>query len=162
MVGPAVIEQRIQRFGLRLKPGVDVEIEVRKPDGFDEELAPLPAGVTVLRRLGAGLDVASPKDRDTDEDMDFAEPSGLRNAVTPTTAFARRRATVDAGSSMSTFPALIAATRSAGRASASTLRPRLSAIFGLTPGPTPPSFWPTMASCSRSLPPQNSSEPNVS
>ena len=28
------------------------------PDGFDEELAPLPAGVTVLRRLGSDLDVA--------------------------------------------------------------------------------------------------------
>jgi hypothetical protein len=63
---------------------------------------------------------------------------------------------------MSTLPALIAATRSAGNASASTLRPRLSAIFGLTPGPTPPSFSPTIASCSRSLPPQKSSEPNVS
>lgn len=28
------------------------------PDGFDEELAPLPDGVRVLRRLGAGVDVA--------------------------------------------------------------------------------------------------------
>ena len=28
------------------------------PDGFDEELAPLPAGVTLLRRLGPGIDVA--------------------------------------------------------------------------------------------------------
>ena len=28
------------------------------PEGFDDELAPLPAGVTVLRRLAAGVDVA--------------------------------------------------------------------------------------------------------
>jgi hypothetical protein len=28
------------------------------PDGFDDELAPLPAGVTVLRRLAPDLDVA--------------------------------------------------------------------------------------------------------
>jgi hypothetical protein len=28
------------------------------PDGFDDELAPLPDGVRVLRRLAAGLDVA--------------------------------------------------------------------------------------------------------
>ncbi len=28
------------------------------PEGFDQQLAPLPAGVTVLRRLGAGIDVA--------------------------------------------------------------------------------------------------------
>ena len=28
------------------------------PDGFDEEVAPLPPGVTVLRRLGPDLDVA--------------------------------------------------------------------------------------------------------
>ena len=31
---------------------------LRAPEGFDEDLAPLPEGVTVLRRLGAGLDVA--------------------------------------------------------------------------------------------------------
>jgi hypothetical protein len=28
------------------------------PEGFDDELAPLPEGVTVLRRLAAGVDVA--------------------------------------------------------------------------------------------------------
>lgn len=28
------------------------------PDGFDDELAPLPEGVTVLRRLAPGIDVA--------------------------------------------------------------------------------------------------------
>ena len=28
------------------------------PEGFDDELAPLPEGVTVLRRLAAGIDVA--------------------------------------------------------------------------------------------------------
>ena len=28
------------------------------PEGFDDELAPMPEGVTVLRRLGAGVDVA--------------------------------------------------------------------------------------------------------
>ena len=28
------------------------------PDGFDEELEPLPGAVTIMRRLGAGIDVA--------------------------------------------------------------------------------------------------------
>ena len=31
---------------------------LRAPEGFDEELDPLPDGVTVLRRLAPGLDVA--------------------------------------------------------------------------------------------------------
>ena len=52
-------------------------------------------------------------------------------------------ATASFAAFMSTLPALISATRSAGRASASTFRPRLKAIFGLRPGPTPPSFCPT-------------------
>ena len=44
-----------------------------------------------------------------------------------------------------TLPALIAAADFAGIAVASTLRPRASAVFGLTPGPTPPSFAPWIA-----------------
>ncbi len=43
------------------KLGIDDEARVAllsAPDGFDEELGPLPPGVTVLRRLGPDLDVA--------------------------------------------------------------------------------------------------------
>ena len=50
----------------------------------------------------------------------------------------------------------------AGSASTSTLSPSSSALFGLTPGPTPPIASPWIASCSRSSSPQNSSSPNVS
>lgn len=60
------------------------------------------------------------------------------------------------------LPALICATNAAGSAAASTFKPSARAVFGLTPSPTPPNFSPAIASCSRSLPPQKSSEPNVS
>ena len=63
---------------------------------------------------------------------------GSKKPVTPTTAFSLSSASVVAGSSRSTLPALIAAAIFGGSASASTLRPTASAVFGLTPGPTPP------------------------
>ena len=50
-------------------------------------------------------------------------------------------------SSLTSFP---------GSASTSTFRPAaVSAVFGLTPGPTPPSAAPSIALCSWSSPPQN-------
>ena len=42
---------------LGIKEGSRVAL-LGAPDGFDDELAPMPAGVTVLRRLGPDLDVA--------------------------------------------------------------------------------------------------------
>ena len=54
-------------------------------------------------------------------------------------------AIVVAGSSRFTLPAFICSTRSAGSASTSTFKPTASAVFGLTPGPTPPSLAPAIA-----------------
>jgi hypothetical protein len=42
---------------LGIKEGSRVAL-LGAPEGFDDELAPLPEGVTVLRRLGTDLDVA--------------------------------------------------------------------------------------------------------
>ncbi len=42
---------------LGIKGGSRVAL-LSAPDGFDDELAPLPEGVRVLRRLAPGLDVA--------------------------------------------------------------------------------------------------------
>ena len=42
---------------LGIKEGFRVAL-LGAPQGFDDELAPLPDGVTILRRLGPGLDVA--------------------------------------------------------------------------------------------------------
>ena len=85
-----------------------------------------------------------------------------KNPLTPTTAFSFSSASVVAGSSRSTVPALMPAATSAGRASTSTFRPTDSAVFGLTPGPTPPFALPAIAWCSWRVPPQNASSPNVS
>src|SRR6266508_3896387 len=87
---------------------------------------------------------------------------GLAKAVTPTTAFSFSSAIVVAGSSRLTLPALICVFKASGSASASTLRPTDSAVFGETPGPTPPFFSPAMALCSWSASPQKASLPNVS
>jgi len=54
-------------------------------------------------------------------------------------------ANVVAGSSRLTWPCLILSTRSDGRASMSTFKPTASAVFGLTPGPTPPNLVPSIA-----------------
>ena len=94
--------------------------------------------------------------------IDLTLPSGLAKAVTPTTAFSLSSAIVVAGSSRLTLPAAICFFKAAGSASASTLRPTDSAVFGETPGPTPPFFSPAMALCSCSASPQKASLPNVS
>ncbi len=94
--------------------------------------------------------------------MDLTPPSGLVRAVTPTTALSLSSAMVVAGSFKSTLPALSCFCSAAGTASASTLRPTASAVFGDTPGPTPPCFPPAIALCSSSASPQNASLPKVS
>ena len=72
-------------------------------------------------------------------------PSELKKPVTPTTAFALSSSSVFAGSFRSTLLALIAAATGFGTASMSTFRPSSSAVLGLTPGPTPPTFSPSIA-----------------
>src|SRR6266705_1652155 len=94
--------------------------------------------------------------------IDLMLPRASKKPVTPTTAFSLSSAKVVAGSSRSTFPALSCAFSAWGRASTSTLRPTASAVFGLTPPPTPPRFSPAMALWSCSASPQNASSPNVS
>src|SRR5256886_14388833 len=89
-------------------------------------------------------------------------PRASKKPVTPTTAFSLRSAKVVAGSSRSTLPALSCSCSAGGRAPTSTLRPTDSAVFGLTPPPTPPCFSPAMALWSCSASPQNASSPNVS
>src|SRR5713101_4669549 len=86
-------------------------------------------------------------------------PFPSENPVTPRTAFEVKRATVTAGSSRFTLPTLSASIVALDRASTSTLSPTESAALGLTPGPTPPSWAPSMVWCSRSVPPQKSSSP---
>ena len=81
----------------------------------------------------------------TPSDVSF--PVASKRPVTPTTALAFRSTSVEAGSSRSTLPALSASATGAGTASTSTLRPTLNAVFGLTPGPTPPSFSPEFEAC---------------
>ena len=97
-------------------------------------------------------------------DADRLQPArcSTKNPVTPTTAFSFSSASVVFGSSRSTVPALMPAATSAGTASASTFRPTDSAVFGLTPGPTPPFALPAIAWCSFKVSPQNASSPNVS
>src|SRR2546426_4919098 len=74
--------------------------------------------------------------------IDLMLPRASKKPVTPTTAFSLRSAKVVAGSSRSTLPALSWSCSACGRASTSTLRPTDSAVFGLTPPPTPPCFSP--------------------
>jgi hypothetical protein len=64
----------------------------------------------------------------------------LAKALTPTTAFNLRSAMVVAGSSRLSLPALSCVFKESGSTSASTLRPTDEAVFGETPGPTPPFF----------------------
>src|SRR5213593_2387947 len=94
--------------------------------------------------------------------IDLMLPRASKKPVTPTTAFSLRSAKVVAGSSRSTLPALSCSCSAGGRAPTSTLRPTDSAVFGLTPPPTPPCFSPAMALWSCSASPQNASSPNVS
>jgi hypothetical protein len=69
----------------------------------------------------------------------------LKKPFTPTTAFSFSSASVVFGLLRSTLPFLIPAATLAGILVASTFRPTESAVFGLTPGPTPPSFLPSSA-----------------
>src|SRR5262249_3820122 len=94
--------------------------------------------------------------------IDFKLPLASKKPVTPTTEFNLRSASVVAGSSRLTLPSLICCLRASGNASTSTSSPTASAVFGLTPLPTPPCFSPAMAVCSRSASPQNASLPSVS
>src|SRR4051812_44494444 len=61
-----------------------------------------------------------------------------KKPVRPTTAFNFSKARVVAGSSRLTRPDFNRFARSGGTASASTFSPTERAVFGLTPGPTPP------------------------
>src|SRR6185369_3328520 len=88
--------------------------------------------------------------------------SSLKKPLTPTTASSRSSTSVTAGSSRFTCPCFIWLTRFGGRASTSTLRPRLSAARGLKPGPTPPNCAPSIAWCSFNWSPQKVSSPKVS
>src|SRR5688572_1616069 len=82
--------------------------------------------------------------------------------VNPSTALSWSNASVVAGSSRLTLPALICAFTCSGSASTSTFRPTARAVFGLTPAPTPPFFSPAMALCRPSASPKKASEPKVS
>ena len=77
-------------------------------------------------------------------------------------ALSFRSLSVTFGSLRLTLPALIAAATGFGIRVASTLRPTDSAVFGLTPDPTPPFLRPAIARCSCSAPPQKAWSPNVS
>src|SRR3954468_9098585 len=77
--------------------------------------------------------------------IEVNRPLLLRWGLTPTTALSLTSARVVAGESRSTLPAFSALSTESGRAFASTLRPTDSAVFGLTPGPTPPRRRPAIA-----------------
>ena len=94
--------------------------------------------------------------------IELSVPPLLKMPLTPRTEFNFRSASVVAGPSRSTLPPGAPRPASVGSASTSTFRPTASAVFGLTPAPTPPSLAPSIALCSWSLPPQKSSSPKVS
>ena len=87
--------------------------------------------------------------------------SPSKKPVTPSTLFALRSASVAAGSFRFKVPACRSGSTALGTFCTSTLRPSFSAVFGLTPGPTPPFFSPAMASCRRVFA-QKASLPKVS
>src|SRR3954453_20603546 len=93
---------------------------------------------------------------------DFRFPAESKMPFTPTTEFSLRSARVTAGSSRGTLPAATASLMVVGRASASTLRPTARAVFGLTPGPTPPLALPAIAWFRCRVPPQKPWSPSVS
>src|SRR5688572_23547348 len=88
--------------------------------------------------------------------------SSSSTALTPTTAPARNNSSVVSGLSRLTPPSLSTSTSSFGTAPTSAFRPSCNACRGVSPGPTPPFFSPTIALCSWSWSPQNASLPNVS
>src|SRR5688572_14969999 len=88
--------------------------------------------------------------------------SSSSTALTPTTAPARNSSSVVSGLSRLTPPSLSTSTSSFGTAPTSAFRPSCNACLGVSPGPTPPFFSPTIALCSWSWSPQKASLPNVS
>ena len=94
--------------------------------------------------------------------IDCRVPCELKKPVTPRTEFSLSSASVVEGSFRLTFPSLRAAIRLAGSAFTSTFSPTARAVAGLTPGPTPPSFAPSIAWWRFSVSPQKASSPNVS
>src|SRR3954451_2234326 len=94
--------------------------------------------------------------------IEVNRPVLLRWGLTPTTALSLTSATVVAGELRLTLPAFSALSTESGRAFESTLRPTDSAVFGLTPGPTPPKRRPSIALSSCSAPLQNASSPKSS
>jgi hypothetical protein len=89
-------------------------------------------------------------------------PLALKKPFTPTTALSLSSASVVLGLLRSTLPFLMAWTTARGSAAASTLRPTDSALFGLSPAPTPPSRDPSIALCSCNALPQKAWSPKVS
>src|SRR4051794_25993710 len=94
--------------------------------------------------------------------IDVIRPDREKWPFTPRTALSLISASVVFGELRSTLPALIASTTDFGSALASTFRPSLSAVAGLTPGPTPPLAEPAIALSSCNAPLQNASSPKVS
>src|SRR5918995_1427177 len=94
--------------------------------------------------------------------MEVTLLSSSSTAFTPTTAPARNSSSVVSGLSRLTPPSLSTSTSSFGTAPTSAFRPSCNACLGVSPGPTPPFFSPTIALCSWSWSPQNASLPNVS
>src|SRR3954466_5950439 len=89
-------------------------------------------------------------------------PLEAKMPLTPTTEFSLSSARVTAGSSRFTLPALMAERTALGSLVTSTLRPTPSAVFGLTPGPTPPLALPARARLRCRVPPQKAWSPKVS
>ena len=77
---------------------------------------------------------------------DLRLPSGLKVPVTPTTAFSLSSASVVAGSSRFDLAGLICADQiGRGKRLGINFQSDASAVFGLTPVPTPPNFYPAIA-----------------
>ena len=74
--------------------------------------------------------------------------SSSRIALTPTTASARSNSSVVSGLSRLTAPSLRTSTSSFGTAPTSAFNPSCNACLGVSPGPTPPFFSPSIALCS--------------
>src|SRR3954452_10618227 len=93
---------------------------------------------------------------------ELIRPLWLKCGLTPTTALSLISASVVAGEFRSTLPAFRALSTDFGSALASTLSPTERAVFGLTPGPTPPWLLPAIALSSWSAPLQNWLSPKSS
>src|SRR3954453_15079068 len=94
--------------------------------------------------------------------IEVIRPEREKCPLTPTTALSLMSARVVAGESRFTLPAFSALSTDPGSALASTFRPSDRAVFGLTPGPTPPCERPSIALSSCSAPLQNALSPKSS